>query len=302
MPTVSIAMPVYNGERYVAQAIESMLGQTFRDFEFVISDNASNDGTEALCRRYAATDSRIRYIRRTTNIGGPRNFDYAFSLCCGRYVKWTTADDFSDPHFLEQAVAVLERDPEIVLCYPRTQIVDADGRPVREYEDNLELDDASPRARFRQFYLRVGLCNAQLGLMRREAMLRTGLMATHRDSDVDFLGEMALLGKFRLLPSVRFYRRFHPAASSWALHDWKHQANYYSPGAKQAPRFDLWRRFAYQFRMVWRSPIRVTDKVALTRDVGRWMRHKRDALWRELCAGLWPAAPRADDHGSKGSV
>ena len=161
MPTVSIAMPVYNGERYVAQAIESMLGQTFRDFEFVISDNASNDGTEALCRRYAATDSRIRYIRRTTNIGGPRNFDYAFSLCCGRYVKWTTADDFSDPHFLEQAVAVLERDPEIVLCYPRTQIVDADGRPVREYEDNLELDDASPRARFRQFYLRVGLCNAQ---------------------------------------------------------------------------------------------------------------------------------------------
>jgi len=282
MPKVSIAMPIYNGERYASQAIESILGQTFHDFEFVISDNASTDGTEAICRRYAASDPRIRYVRRDSNIGGPRNFCYVFSLCTGSYVKWTTADDFSDVHFLEEAVAVLDARPDVVLCFPRTRIVDADGQSVRDYDDNLQLSDDSPRLRFRQLYERIGLCNAQLGLMRRDAMARTGLMADHQASDVEFLAEMALLGKFHMLTEVRFFRRFHPAASSWARSDWQHQLAYYRPGAKSPPRFDLWRRFAYQLAMVWRSPAGLADKIALTTDIGRWMRHKREELWREL--------------------
>ena len=285
MPKISIAMPVYNGERYVAQAIESLLGQTFGDFEFVISDNASTDGTEAICRRYAAADPRVRYVRRATNIGGPRNFGYVFSLCKGTYVKWTTADDYSDPRFLEEAVAVLDAEPDVVLCFPRTRVIDADGRPIRDYDDNLDIRDDSPRRRFREVYARIGLCNAQLGLMRRDAMLRTGLMADHQASDADFLGEMALLGKFRMLPEVRFFRRFHPTASSWARSDSSHQLAYYRPGAKAPPRFDLWRRFGHQIRMVWRSPIALGDKLALTTDIGRWMRHKRDVLWRELSIG-----------------
>ena len=116
-------------------------------------------------------------------------------------------------------------------------------------------------------------------------MSLTGLMASHRASDVDFLGEMALLGKFRMLPEVRFFRRFHPAASSWARSDWSHQLAYYEPSAKAPPRFDLWRRFGYQIRMVWRSPITLSDKIALTTDIGRWMRHKRHVLWREFSFG-----------------
>ena len=145
MPKISIAMPVFNGERYVAQAIESLLGQTFDDFEFVISDNASTDGTEAICRHYAAADRRVRYVRRATNIGGPRNFGYAFSLCTGTYVKWTTADDYSDPRFLAEAVAVLDAEPDVVLCFPTTRVVDADGKPTADYDDNLDLRDESPR-------------------------------------------------------------------------------------------------------------------------------------------------------------
>jgi len=185
---------------------------------------------------------------------------------------------------------VLDARPDVVLCFPRTRIVDADGQPVEDYDDNLELSDDSPRLRFRQLYERIGLCNAQLGLMRRDAMARTGLMADHRASDVEFLGEMALLGKFHMLPEVRFFRRFHPAASSWARSDWKHQVAYYTPGAKAPPRFDLWRRFAYQLAMVWRSPAGLGDKIALTTDIGRWMRHKRDELWRELSGGSRAAA------------
>lgn len=284
MPKVSIAMPVYNGERYVAQAIESLLGQTFGDFEYVISDNASSDGTEDICRRYAAADARIRYVRRATNIGGPPNFNFVFSLSRGTYVKWATADDYSDTTFLDEAVAVLDEHPDVVLCFPRTRIIDADGNPIRDYDDNLDLPQESPRLRFRELYRRIGLCNAQLGLMRREAMARTGLLAAHLGSDIEFLGEMALLGKFRMLPETRFYRRFHQGASSWVRSDADRQLAFYSPGAKALPRFNLWRRHAYRFRMVWRSPIGLPDKIALSMELGTHMRYDRDELWRDLIA------------------
>lgn len=271
-------MPVYNGERYVAQAIESLLGQTFGDLEYVISDNASTDGTESICCRYAQSDRRVRYVRHETNIGAPRNFNHAFSLCTGEYVKWTTADDYSDARFLKEAVTVLDAEPDVVLCFPRTRIIDADGRHVRDHDDNLDLGFASPRQRFRELYQRLTLCNAQLGLMRRSAMARTGLMGAHVGSDEDFLGEMALLGKFRMLPDALFHRRFHPAASSYARHDWNHMSAYYKPGARTPPRFDHWRRFGYQLRMIWRSPIALNDKLALSADVGRWMRYRRSVL------------------------
>ena len=177
-----------------------MLGQTCGDFELVISDNASTDGTEEICRRYVTLDKRVRYIRRTENIGGPGNFRYVFAQCTGQYHKWSTADDFWHPKFLEEAVAVLDGQPDVVLCYPKTRLIDASGAALSDYNDRLDLTDDSPRTRFRDLYRLIGLCNAHLGLIRREAMLRTSLIAAHKASDVDFLGELVLIGKFRLLP------------------------------------------------------------------------------------------------------
>ena len=77
---MSIGLAVYNGEKYLAEAIESLLAQTFRDFELIISDNASTDGTAEICERYAARDPRIRYSRNTTNIGGANNENLTFSM------------------------------------------------------------------------------------------------------------------------------------------------------------------------------------------------------------------------------
>ncbi len=219
MAKVSIAVPAYNCEKYISQSLDSLLGQTYGDFELVISDNASSDDTEEICRRYIAMDKRVRYIRRTENIGGPGNFRYVFAQCSGQYHKWSTADDFWHPEFLAEAVAVLDRRPDVVLCYPKTRLIDATGAALSDYEDRLDLADDSPRARFRALYELIGLCNAHLGLIRRDAMLQTRLIAAHKASDVDFLGELALLGKFKLLPDVRFYRRFHEDSSSWARDD-----------------------------------------------------------------------------------
>lgn len=287
-PLVSIAIPAYNCERYIAQSIESLLNQSFRDFELVISDNASTDGTEAICRRYEAQDARVRYVRRTENIGGPGNFRYVFSLCSGKYHKWSTADDYWHPEFLREAVQVLETQPDVVLCYPKTQLIDADGRKIEEYQDNLELADPSPRQRFRDLYRLIGLCNAHLGLLRRDAMQRTKLIAGHLASDVDFLAEMALLGKFHVLDDVRFYRRFHAASSSWARADAKHQAAYYAPQAKGMSTVGTWKRFAFRLGLVARSPVSAADKIALSIDILRQMRYDRGVLMRELGAQFIP--------------
>ena len=291
MPRVSIAVPTYNCEKYIAQSLESLLGQSYGDFELVISDNASTDNTEAVCRQYAAQDKRVRYVRRSENIGGPGNFRYVFSLCSGEYHKWSTADDHWHPDFLKEAVAVLDQKPDVVLCYPKTRKIDPEGATLSDYDDRLHLIDDSPRTRFRQLYERIGLCNAHLGLIRREPMLKTRLIAAHRASDVDFLGEMALLGKFWLLPDIRFFRRLHPESSSWDRGNVEHQRKYYDPKSKGGASADSWRRFGFQFDMVWRSPIGVMDKLALSKDLGRWARHERHALSRELLGRVLHRSP-----------
>lgn len=287
-PPVSVAIPAYNCERYIAQSIESLLSQSYGDFELVISDNASTDGTEAVCRRYAQQDARVRYVRRSENIGGPGNFRYVFSLCTGKYHKWSTADDHWHPEFLREAVAVLDAQPDVVLCYPKTQLIDAEGRKIEDYEDNLELDAESARKRFRDLYSLIGLCNAHLGLLRRDAMLKTRLIAGHLASDVDFLAEMALIGKFHVLPDVRFYRRFHAASSSWARGDAKHQAAYYAPKAKGLSAVGTWKRFGFQLGLIARSPATPADKLALSIDILRRMRYDRGILLRELGAQIIP--------------
>lgn len=114
LPFVSIGMPVYNGADVIEQAIESVLSQTFSDFELIISDNASTDGTEALCRGFAANDSRIRYIRQSTNLGAAVNFRFVLDEACGRYFMWAAADDLRSSDFLAENVGFLNTHPEYV--------------------------------------------------------------------------------------------------------------------------------------------------------------------------------------------
>src|SRR6266571_2096341 len=138
---VSVGLPVYNGEPYLAEALDSLLAQTFEDFELIICDNASTDRTGEIARTYAAKDKRVRYASNDVNL-------------------WAAVDDLCAPAALARCVEVLDREPEVVLAYPRTKLVDEEGRVIAEYEDGLHL--ASPRAseRFAQLHARLRLCNA----------------------------------------------------------------------------------------------------------------------------------------------
>ena len=114
LPIVSVGMPVYNGESTLASAIESILSQTFSDLELIISDNASTDKTEEICRDYAARDSRIRYIRQPTNTGPENNFKYVLDQSVGQYFMWAADDDTRTPGFIEANLGILEANADIV--------------------------------------------------------------------------------------------------------------------------------------------------------------------------------------------
>src|SRR5512138_1676105 len=114
-PLVTIGLPVYNSEHYLRQSLDSLLTQTYSDFVLIINDNASTDVTPCIWEEYAAADPRVRDFSNATNIGNPRNFNRVFELTTTRYLKWSTADDFWEPTFLERAVEVMERDPTVAL-------------------------------------------------------------------------------------------------------------------------------------------------------------------------------------------
>src|SRR5689334_10548773 len=106
-PKVSVGLPVYNGQRYVRHALESLRRQEFEDFEVVISDNASTDQTGEICAEYVARDARFRYFRNETNIGASPNYNRTFELARGEYFKWCAHDDVCLPGFLSKCMATM---------------------------------------------------------------------------------------------------------------------------------------------------------------------------------------------------
>jgi len=121
-------MPAFNRATTVARAVESILGQTLTDLELILSDNASTDGTEAICRRYADRDARIRYTRQPTTIGAFENFAFVLGAAKAPLFMWLSADDYALPRLLERAAAVLDAKPDVVCCVPRVEFFSLDGR------------------------------------------------------------------------------------------------------------------------------------------------------------------------------
>jgi glycosyltransferase involved in cell wall biosynthesis len=281
-PRVGIGMPVYNGEEYIREAIESLLGQTFGDLELVIADNRSTDGTESICREYVALDRRVRYHRNDRNLGGPGNFRRVFALCRGEYHKWSTADDWSDRTVLEKSVAVLDDRPDVVLVYPKTRMVDRTGTPFQDYEDDLDLQEESPSARLIRLLKTIDRCHAHLGVIRRAAMARTDLIGGELWSDTRFLAELSLYGKFIVLPEYLLFRRWHEASSSWEQTDMSRQRAYYDPEKRTRFGMHTWRRLAGLFAGAARAPIGVGEKWRLMKYLGRRARWDRYVLYEEL--------------------
>jgi len=207
-PRLSVGMPVFNGADYVREAIESILGQTFEDFELIISDNGSHDGTEEICRAYAAQDRRVFYHRGRTNQGAARNFNRVFALSSGEYFKWAAHDDKLAPDFVSQCLEVLERDPSVVLCHTKTTEIDERGAAVSNYDRTLDLTAAKPHVRFCRFLqLSAHRCFEAFGVIRARALQQSSLIGSFPGSDIRLLAELTLFGKFYEVPEYLFLRR-----------------------------------------------------------------------------------------------
>lgn len=215
-PLVGIGIPVYNGVRRLPATLDSILAQSLTDFEVLISDNGSTDGTPALCAEYAARDPRIRYIRQPENRGLPFNWNYVARNTRGRYFKWASSNDLLAPEMLRSCVDALDADPLAVLAYGRTGLVGADGESLGEYRGDIPIPDAAPSARFLAAH-HIAMNNAVNGVMRRRALLGSRLIRPYPASDYVLMAELALHGTFLLLPQILFYRRTGPGSMTTGL-------------------------------------------------------------------------------------
>lgn len=213
-PPISLGMPVYQGEAYLAETLDNLLEQDFGDFELLISDNASTDATRDICQDYLRRDSRLRYVRNPENLGAAQNYNRVFGLTDGRYFKWVSYDDLLAPIYLRRCFDVLEEaPPSVSLCYPRTKIIDGVGTFVRDHNDNFDIRGESPAVRLRQFARKWSWCNPCFGLHRRAVLGTTRLIEPYISSDVTLLAELALRGEFWELPERLFLRRVHATSS-----------------------------------------------------------------------------------------
>ena len=215
-PRVSIGLAVYNGEQYLSQAIDSILAQTFTDFELILSDNASIDHTQDICKSYATKDKRIRYCRNQENIGGANNENQTFRLSRGEYFRWAAHDDALAPELLERCIEVLDKRSDIVMCYPRAFNIDEHGNILGEYDDNFGFQFAQPHKRFKGvlkgMWGHAG--NPMFGIVRRELMAKTALIAPFPASDMTFIAELSLYGKFYEIETRLYFHRIHMGMSN----------------------------------------------------------------------------------------
>jgi glycosyltransferase involved in cell wall biosynthesis len=138
VPLVSVGLPVYNGENFIREAIDSLLAQSFVDFELIISDNFSTDQTERICLEYAAKDGRIRYVRQERNMGFLANFRFVLDEAVGDYFMWLAADDSQSPNFMRLLVDVLNSNSEIVCVM--TDVISVNNT-LNSEELLIRLDD-----------------------------------------------------------------------------------------------------------------------------------------------------------------
>jgi glycosyltransferase involved in cell wall biosynthesis len=279
-PQISVGMPVYNGEKYLSQAIESILAQSFPEFELIISDNASTDRTMEICRAYESNDSRIEYIRHDVNMGGPKNWNFVFTVAKGKYFKWASANDICDSEFLAKCKIVLDNNEDVALCYPRTRLIDEQGSITEDYEDRLDLQSPDPYTRFINLMTNLRLNNPQAGLFRSSVLRKTGLERFYPGGDIPLMAEVALSGKFHEWPEFLFFRRMSPDASTPSNNESEIRV-FINPNQKKVY-LPLLQRYAGLFGTVFKTPIDVSAKFKLLLFLSKtayWNRHR---LWAEL--------------------
>jgi glycosyltransferase involved in cell wall biosynthesis len=219
-PLVSIAIAAYNRAHLIGRTLDSLLRQSVADFELIISDDASSDGTRQVCERYANADPRVRYSRNDSRLGLAKNCSHVLSLTSGEFVVLAGDDDVYEPNFLDRLLAEMRRYPTVSLAACRIDLIDQNDAVVRQmsHQHFAATPLFSPLRNAHRMLWR-GYGNLMTGIYRRELMMRTLLYRSVQGQDWDevdllFLFEMALQGGVVSIPDLLLHKRVGGVSSS----------------------------------------------------------------------------------------
>jgi glycosyltransferase involved in cell wall biosynthesis len=290
-PRISIGLPVCNGENFLKETLDSILNQTFENFELIISDNASTDKTEEICREYAGKDRHILYYRNEENIGASQNFNRVFHLSRGEYFKWAAHDDVLAPTFLEKCIRVLDSDCSIVLCYPKTKVIDQKGDFFDREElyvkltTNVRLNTNSPKPsrRFRDLACIPHSCYPIFGVIRKSILENTPLIAPYAASDRVLLARLSLFGQFYEFPEYLLFLRRHSQQSVNIHSRSMHLYNIWNDPFKQGKiTFPHWKLFTEYLIAINKVSLHWLEKTACYLQIIFWLRDNWKFLRRDF--------------------
>ena len=223
-PMITVGIPVYNGEQYIQKAINSVLTQSYTNFELIVSDNASTDSTEEICKEFVRNDSRIRYVKQKINKGTDFNFSFVLSKARSKYFVWLAADDYWEPTFLEKNAIVLESDNSIVgsiglvkfygiknfhvkknLVYKiKNKMKRGSNDEYKKYEHVRPVfGDYKKKA---STYLRFDQSSFVYGLFRTEKLKKRMVTVNQAGWDLIFILNMLKEGDFHVVDEILLYR------------------------------------------------------------------------------------------------
>lgn len=278
-PAATVGIPVYNGERFLEQCLESVLSQTASDIEIIVSDNASTDRTPEICRRYAAMDSRIVALRSPENRGAAWNHNRVLAASRAPLFQWLGADDYLAPEHVERCAAALAANPAAVACVSATTVVDELGAAVAWPDVGMPLDALDPVARYASMLDSwPPNHNPFYSVFRASAIERAPRLGSYLGADRLFVAGVAALGPFVKLPEPMFFRRKHAGNRSIAV---AKQHAVYTPGSQW--QFDLreTRLMWEQLPLIARSPVPTRLKLRMLRASAARMASGRAMLRRE---------------------
>lgn len=272
-PRLSIGLAVYNGENFLAQSIESLLGQTYENFELIISDNASTDATADICARYGKQDSRIRYFRQPQNIGSAPNHNFTIHQARGELFKSASHDDLYARDLIKRCVEALDKQPEVVLAHSWSVVIDEHNAVTEVVDYPVNTADLRAPERLRSM-LFDGWGDDEGGVVRTEVLRRTPLHGSYHFADRTFTTRLAMYGPFHMVPDYLYFRRHH-AGQSGAAVSVRSRCAILDPRRANRLRHPMARLYAEYIAgyasAIRRAPLSAADKRECYAVLGRWV-------------------------------
>jgi glycosyltransferase involved in cell wall biosynthesis len=294
--SISIGLPVFNGETYLRDALEATLGQTYGDFELIISDNASTDRSLAICEEYARSDDRIRVIRQPRNCGVNANHQIVFRESKGDFFRWANADDIPSPDLLKHAVETLHQDRALVAYIPDTINLDGSGNPLKHFPRNLNLRSENPVERVQAVLTRNYQMVFDQGLIRRSTLTATTCRWDYFGWDFILLLDLALRGQLANIEGPILQRRMHNDSAAHATRKVSEVREWVDPSIRSKILLPHWKWVWERIRSVLHSQLDSTEKIAIMRLVMRHAWCTRYALKRDVVMAMQLLLGRTDEY------